>query len=87
MSTIKLWSIIKIIAGIILWLLFIYNKTQPYKNLLSPKHLTYFNYLDFFFSKCLSPIKSIRPIKIGASLSFDSAQLILLTVLILLLIN
>jgi hypothetical protein len=73
-----------IIANILILGLFIYSKLLPHKDKLSNKYRNAFNFFDNIFSPMFNFLKKIfKPIEVGQSIAVDSAQIVLLIILLL----
>ncbi|MGL5891223.1 MAG: YggT family protein [Bacteroidia bacterium] len=77
--------IISIAAQFLIIGLFLYSKLYPYKNRMHPQALKKFEFIE----KILEPIlkllrKAFKPTQLGQGLAIDTAQFILLIILLLL---
>lgn len=80
--------IIKLIATILIILIFIYSKLKVHENLLFSKYKSYFKQIKKIIAPVLGFLDSFfKPIKIGNNLFIDSSQFVLLVLLLLILNN
>ena len=77
----------KLIISILIIGLFLFSKLLPYKDRLTGRYKTMFEFFFSFFTPILNFFrKAIKPAQVGTGLSVDMSQIVLLMLFLLLLI-
>lgn len=77
--------LIKIILDVLIVGLFLYSKLLPYKDRLVGQYKRIFDVSSKIFNPVFNGLKSIvKPVPVGAGLSVDMTQIVLLVVLLML---
>ncbi|KAA6300157.1 MAG: hypothetical protein EZS26_003701 [Candidatus Ordinivivax streblomastigis] len=77
--------ILKVLAGALIVLLYLYKQIKPHKNALFPKHQKWFSRIERVFDTLLKIIP-VKPHQLGNGLAIDVSAIIFLLLFILLLI-
>lgn len=78
--------IFQLLVSILIIGLFLFSKLLPYKDRLTGRYKTLFEFFFSFFTPILNFFKKgFKPAKVGTGLSVDMSQIILLILLLLLL--
>ena len=86
-SQIKIGLIFRFLLALVILCLFLYTKIKPVKNNLNPSLKKAYLYIEVFFDKLFNFMgKIIKPVVIGANVSIDISQIIILIILLILLL-
>lgn len=86
-SEIKIWAIFRFLLALVVLCLFLYTKVKPVKNSLNPRLKKAYTIIEIFFDKIFIFMgKIIKPVLIGANVSIDISQIIILIILLILLL-